>query len=326
MPEKPADETPGAPVNPENNPPLEGPQTGEISTPPTESSAKRRAFKSRLISTVFLIAILGAAFWFSQDWLYSVLYAVITLGALIEYFRLFPIRGFRRFRWQTYGVSVAYMVFLFAPLWGFEAEWLTEIDGLAVALLVTLVVLERLRSPIEGFRTLDEIAATIFGFIYCVLLFSFVPKVFMLPLVSENGDPSAPFYIIYLIAVTKLTDMGAYLVGSLIGRDKMVPHVSPAKTWQGFGGAIFFAVAGSFTMYFVMGEMIPIITPLHAAALAVLLALVAVLGDLAESILKRSLEAKDSGQFMPGIGGFLDLIDSLIFTAPLFYIYLLIFS
>ncbi|MCG8600835.1 MAG: phosphatidate cytidylyltransferase [Verrucomicrobiales bacterium] len=300
------------------------------SPPPSENSdkgsAKRRAFKSRLISTLILIAILVPAFVFSQDWLYSVLFAIISLGALIEYFRLFPIRGFRRFRWQTYGVSVAYIVLLFAPIWGFEAKWLSELDGLAVALLVTLVVLERLRSPIEGFRTLDEIAATIFGFIYCVLLFAFIPKILMLPLTNESGENSAHFYLIYLIAVTKLTDMGAYLVGSLIGRDKMVPHVSPGKTWQGFGGAIAFAVAGSFTLYFAMGDQIPIITPVHAGILAILLALVAVLGDLAESILKRSLEAKDSGAVMPGIGGFLDLIDSIIFTAPLFYIYLLIFK
>lgn len=325
MPEKPADDPPGSPND------VEGANSPSESSPgedkkPNNGAAKRRAFKSRLISTVFLVSILGVAFYFSQDWLYSVLFGIISVGALIEYFRLFPIRGFRRFRWQTYGVSVAYIVFLFAPIWGFEAGWLTEIDGLAVALLVTLVVLERLRYPIEGFRTLDEIAATIFGFIYCVLLFSFVPKVLMLPLTNEAGDPSAHFYIIYLLAVTKLTDMGAYLVGSLIGRDKMVPHVSPGKTWQGFGGAIFFAVAGSFTLYFAMGDQIPIITALHAFVLAVLLALVAVLGDLAESILKRSLEAKDSGHFMPGIGGFLDLIDSIIFTAPLFYIYLLVFS
>lgn len=290
------------------------------------SEAKRRAFKARLASTIILLSILGVAFWFSQDWLYSVIFALVSLGALIEYFRLFPIRGFRRFRWQTYGVSIAYMVFLFAPFWGFEAAWLNELDGLAVALLVTLVVLERLRFPLEGFRTLDEIAATIFGFIYCVLLFSFVPKILMLPLVDTTGHHSAAFYVIYLISVTKLTDMGAYLVGSLIGRDKMIPHVSPGKTWQGFGGAIVFAVVGSFALYFAMGDKIPIITPLHAAVLAILLALVAVLGDLAESILKRSLEAKDSGHVMPGIGGFLDLIDSIIFTAPLFYIYLLIFS
>jgi len=313
MPDDPADSTDSpAPPSP-----------GDNAAP---AHSKRRALVHRSISTACLLVILVLAFWFSQDWIFGVLFAVVTIGALVEYFRLFPLRGFRRFRWQTYGVSIAYIGLLFAPLWGFEAAWLSELDGLAVALLVTLVVLERLRSPIEGFRTLDEIAATVFGFIYCVLLFSFVPKTLMLPLVDEAGEPSAPFYLIYLIAVTKLTDMGAYLVGSLIGRDKMVPHVSPGKTWQGFGGAIGFAIAGSFVLYFAMGDKIPLITPLHAVVLAVLLALVAVLGDLAESILKRSLEAKDSGHFMPGIGGFLDLIDSVIFTAPLFYIYLLIFN
>lgn len=316
MPEEPAADSTESPADP----------PAAASSADSAGSAKRRAFKNRLLSTVFLIAIVAVAFSYSQGWMFSVLYAVLAIGALIEYFRLFPIRGFRRFRWQTYGVSVAYIIFLFAPMWGFEAKWLVNLDGLAVALLVTLVVLERLRFPLEGFQTLDEIAATIFGFIYCVLLFAFVPKIFMLPLTNTVGDPSAPFYVIYLIAVTKLTDMGAYLVGSLIGRDKMVPHVSPGKTWQGFGGAIFFAVAGSFTLYFAMGDQIPIITPIHAAVLAVLLALVAVLGDLAESILKRSLEVKDSSNLMPGIGGFLDLIDSVLFTAPLFYIYLLIFS
>lgn len=298
--------------------------TDDAKTP--KAVSKRRALAHRSISTVCLLAILFAAFWFSQNWLYAVLFAVLSIGSLVEYFRLFPIRGFRRFRWQTYGVSIAYIVFLFAPYWGFEAAWLGELDGLSIALLVTLVVLERLRYPLEGFRTLDEIAATIFGFIYCVILFSFIPKIFLLPLEDTGGNPSAHYYVIFLIAVTKLTDMGAYLVGSMIGKDKMAPHVSPGKTWQGFGGAICFALIGSFVMYFLMGSLIPLITPIHAAILAVILALVAVLGDLAESILKRSLEVKDSGQVMPGIGGFLDLIDSLIFTAPLFYIYLLIFS
>ena len=93
-----------------------------------------------------------------------------------------------------------------------------------------------------------------------------------------------------------------------------------------FGGAILFAFIASFGAYFLFGEKIPLITPLHASILAVALALVAVLGDLAESILKRSLEAKDSGHKMPGIGGVLDLIDSVLFTAPILYVYLLIIS
>lgn len=286
--------------------------------------SKKRSLAHRSISTAVLVAILVSAFWFSQDWIYLALFAIFSLGALIEYFRLFSIPGFRRFQWQAYGVGVAYLALLFAPLWGFEPAWLADLDGLALALLVILVIVERLRYPLEGFRTLDEIAATVFGFVYCVLLFSFIPKILMLPLVDANGDPSSSVYIVYLVAITKLTDAGAYLVGSMIGRHKMVPHVSPGKTWQGFGGAILFALIGSFALYFGIGDLIPLITPVHATVLAVLLALVAVLGDLAESILKRSLEVKDSGHLMPGIGGFLDLIDSVVFTAPVFYLYLLL--
>ena len=301
-------------------------ETPETPSTPPAGPSKRRALVHRTYSTILLIGILVAAFLFSQNWLYAVLFTFISMSALVEYFRLFPICGFRRFRWQAYGVGIAYIALIFAPIWGFEAAWLGNLDGLAISLLVTLMVLSRLRKPLEGFRTLDEITATLFGFIYCVILLSFVPRILMLPLVDTSGNPSSASYIIYLIAVTKLTDTGAYLVGSMIGKNKMVPHVSPGKTWQGFGGAILFAVVGSYVLCLTMGENIPLITPLHAGLLAVVLALFGVLGDLAESILKRSLEVKDSGHVMPGIGGFLDLIDSVIFTAPVFFIYLLIFS
>jgi len=320
MPEPPSDE-PSETVSDSPAPPA--PALAASATA-SNAASKRQVLGKRTLSTACLVAILVLAVWLSQFWIYALLFVLLSFGALVEYFRLFPARGFRRFLWQTYGVSAVYIGLLFGPLYGFEPPWLGHLDGLAVAMLVMLVVLDRLRSPIEGFRTLDEIAATIFGFVYCVLLFGFVAKIMVLPLETVAGGPAAAFYLVYLVAVTKLTDMGAYIVGSLIGRDKMAPHVSPGKTWQGFGGAMAFAVAGSYALYFLMGDQIPLITPLHAGIVAVLLALVAVLGDLAESILKRSLEAKDSGSVMPGIGGFLDLIDSVIFTAPLFYLYLLV--
>ena len=126
--------------------------------------------------------------------------------------------------------------------------------------------------------------------------------------------------------MTKLTDIGAYLVGSAIGRDKLVPHISPGKTWQGFWGALTIAMIGSYVFWYVAGDQIPAISALDAGILGLLLPLVAVLGDLAESIMKRSLAVKDSGHVMPGIGGFLDLIDSVIFTAPVFYLYLVLFT
>lgn len=294
--------------------------------PRPDASSKRRTLMNRSASTIFLVTLVGFALWYSERWIFLALFSILSMGALIEYFRIFPTPGFRRFRWLAFLVGGGYLTLLFSPLWGFQANWLTQLDGLALALLTISMVLTRLRSPLEGFRSFDEIAATLFGFTYCILLFSFVPKILLLPLTNAAGEPASVVYLVYLVAVTKLTDMGAYLVGSAIGKDKMVPNISPGKTWQGFWGAIVVALAGSYTFYFIAGDQIPAISALDAGILGVLLALVAVLGDLAESIIKRSLAVKDSGHVMPGIGGFLDLVDSVVFTAPVFYFYLLIFN
>ena len=117
--------------------------------------------------------------------------------------------------------------------------------------------------------------------------------------------------------------MGAYLVGSRIGRHQMMPHISPAKTWEGF-----FAIAGfcgrgeCLLMIFLMPKHLAWLNFFHGTILGLLIGLAAVVGDLGESIIKRSTGVKDSGALLPGIGGMLDLIDSLLFTAPLLFFYL----
>ena len=289
------------------------------------SFTKKQTFFRRLFSTLGLWGFVGAAFWFNNAWLWVFLFGAVSVGGLIEYFQLFPGRGFKRFRWHCCFLALVYVGGLFAEGLGFKPPWkIADLDGFVVAMLIIGVVLARLRRPLEGLRTLEEIAVSVFGFFYIVLLFGFSAKILLLPLDENEG--SSHFYLLYLLAVTKFTDMGAYSIGSLIGRDKMVPHVSPGKTWQGFGGAIFAAFVASFGCLWLIGDKIPLITPLHAALLSVALALVAVLGDLAESILKRSLQAKDSGHLIPGIGGILDLIDSILFTAPILYFYLQLLS
>ena len=110
----------------------------------------------------------------------------------------------------------------------------------------------------------------------------------------------------------------------MIGRHKMIPHISPGKTWEGIAGGVAFAALAAFGRKALMPDTLEQVTMGTAAGLAVVLAALAVVGDLAESILKRSLLVKDSGHVMPGIGGVLDLIDSILFTAPAFYLYLLI--
>jgi phosphatidate cytidylyltransferase len=171
-------------------------------------------------------------------------------------------------------------------------------------------------SPVE------TMAYTLFGLIYVVWLFNFMTKiVFVTPRTIENVA-TGQFYVLYLVVVTKFSDMGAYLTGSLIGKHPLVPHISPKKTWEGFFGALAFSTLGSYGLLYLLSSHLPLINFFHAGVLGLMLGFAAIIGDLAESIIKRSTDVKDSGRMLPGIGGALDLIDSLLFTAPLLYFYM----
>jgi phosphatidate cytidylyltransferase len=167
------------------------------------------------------------------------------------------------------------------------------------------------------------VALTLFGFFYIPYLFHFIPKI-IFDQASASGH--GVMLALYLVAVTKVTDMGAYLWGSWLGRNKMITRISPKKTWEGFVGGIVSAVALSFLLTWLMPEQLAVITGIHALVLGLLLSVVSVVGDLAESVIKRDAQSKDSGAMIPGIGGSLDLVDSLLYTGPLFYSYLILIS
>ena len=162
------------------------------------------------------------------------------------------------------------------------------------------------------------ISTTLFGLMYVPWLLNFIQKINFFPGINDNGK----FYVLYFILVTKFSDTGAYAVGSLIGKHKMIPRISPAKTWEGFGGAIVVATGASLVFSHFLADKMPGMTPLHAIIVGVILSSAAVIGDLIESLFKREAGVKDSGNFFPGIGGILDLLDSLLFNAPIMYLYL----
>jgi phosphatidate cytidylyltransferase len=163
---------------------------------------------------------------------------------------------------------------------------------------------------------LVAISATLFGLMYVPWLLNFIQKINFFP--RADGR----FYLIYFLVVTKFSDTGAYVTGSLIGRHKLSPRVSPGKTWEGLGGAILFSTAASLAFQGFASHRLAGMTWFHAAVLGIVLSIAAVLGDLVESLFKREAGVKDSGRFIPGIGGILDLLDSLLFNAPLMYLYL----
>lgn len=326
---------------------------------PAPATSKRAVFLRRSASTLGLWAVVTAIFVSRQAWAYVGLIGVLTFIATVEYFRMLKAGGVKCF--PRYGIVLA-VVYSLALYWllldgGPARIWTgaTAVEPLAepgvgvissTAVSISNTVLPdwfdaaaifaalagsfflQLRYPIRGLEALQAVASNLLGFVYLAFLFNFAARlVFIVP--GEGQVPGA-MVLLWMIAVTKFTDMGAYIVGSAIGKHKMIPHVSPGKTWQGFGGAIFFALLAGCGLYAIFKDDMPgFATGLHVLGdwghvivLSIVLCLLAVVGDLAESVVKRSLNVKDSGQMLPGIGGALDLIDSLCFTAPVLYFYL----
>ena len=290
--------------------------------------SKALVFIRRTASTLVLWSLVAVAGGSLRAWAYLGLIALLTLVATREYFEMLRAAGVRCFPRFGLGMAVVYCGGLHAGLWcrpatGMIAGW--DMGTLSVALGGAFVL--QLRQPIRGLETLVAVATTLCGFVYVALLFNFAAKLLVVApgwqVSSGMVAVPAALLLLWLLAVTKFTDMGAYMVGSLIGRHKMIPQVSPGKTWEGFGGAILGAQAAGCGLYAAFPLQLAVLGGLgHVVCLSGFLAVLAVLGDLAESVVKRSLHAKDSGRMLPGIGGALDLIDSLCFTAPALYFYL----
>ena len=298
-------------------------------SPPPPASSKSRTFVRRSISTVILWTLVGSAFASKLAWAYYALVAVLALISTLEYFRMLKAAKVKCFPRFGILLAVAYSAaigwFYLSPghlASGGKQELPAVFDLIAIFIATTGAFTLQLRYPIKGLESLQSVAFNVLGFVYITVLFHFAAR--MVFLVPGPGQVPGALLLMLCLAVTKFTDMGAYLVGTLIGRHKMIPHVSPGKTWEGFVGALIIAqaVTCSFYYFFSAPDQLGVLGAWpHAIALGFLLPLLAVVGDLAESLLKRALGAKDSGQMLPGIGGALDLIDSICFTAPALYFY-----
>jgi phosphatidate cytidylyltransferase len=294
--------------------------------PQSSAPSKARVFARRTASTLFLWALVTCVFVSRMAWAYLGLIGVLALIATVEYFRMLRTAGVACF--PRFGILSA-LAYCGALHWflltGRPPHH--DLDTLAMFIVLAGSFTLQLRYQIRGVESLLAVAANVLGFIYIAILFNFAARVMFA--VPETGiapgvvGDTGAFLLLWLLAVTKFTDMGAYLVGSLIGRHKMIPHVSPGKTWEGFGGALLCSQLAGCGLFLLFPQQLAVFGHLgHVVALGFLLALLAVVGDLAESIVKRTLHAKDSGSILPGIGGSLDLIDSVCFTAPAVYFYL----
>jgi phosphatidate cytidylyltransferase len=293
------------------------------SASPTPS--KTQVFLRRLASTVVLwTAILAAMFSgnrFIADGVFVLIVAFLALAGLVEFYGLAQKRGLACFKISGVIGGGLLMVGTFLHVTGHLGTANgspARVNDFETSFLILFVLGLCVRQFVSRSNTLgiQAISTTLFGLMYVPWLLNFIQKINFFPGVEGK------YFLLYFILITKFSDMGAYIVGSLIGRHKMIPRISPGKTWEGFGGAIVVSTGASLVFVHFLGDHMAGMNWVHAVVLGVILSSTAVIGDLIESLFKRECGAKDSGNILPGIGGILDLLDSLLFNAPIMYLYL----
>ncbi len=205
----------------------------------------------------------------------------------------------------------------------FHVWWRLGKRGLAwptcvlTAAVLALIVAEMIRFREPG-RSVERLACGVLALVYVGWFASFLCQIRLL------GSHVGLVALASLLLVVKLGDIGAYTVGRLVGRHKLVPRLSPGKTWEGLVGGLAASCLGAWLAWVwlfpaVIANARPLPTP-YLIFYGLIVGLAGVIGDLAESLLKRDLGRKDSSTWMPGFGGVLDMIDSLLLAAPVAYL------
>jgi len=297
---------------------------------PTQKNAvpagRATVFLRRLASFIVLWAIvLGAVFSGNRiisDYLFLVIITLLGVFGLLEFYGLVERRGLACFKCVGVigGIVLMFGTFLHCTGKLGIHDSPSRVNDFQAALLVCIVLGLCIRQLAAGpnLTGLTAISTTLLGLIYVPWLLNFVQAINYFPTIEGKGR----FYLLYFLVVTKFSDSGAYAVGSVLGRHKLSPRISPAKTWEGFFGAVIVSALASVLFAQVAADYLPGMKTVHAIVLGVLLGAAAAVGDLVESLFKREAGVKDSGNLLPGIGGVLDLLDSLLFNAPIMYLYL----
>jgi phosphatidate cytidylyltransferase len=285
--------------------------------------AALKTFLSRFLSSVTLWGVCATILYWAYEPGLWVLVAALLLRGMQEFYSMLAADGFPHFRRTGLFVGAVLVLgaLVVASSRGPEAAFVFESGALLLGVL--LVFVRQIFHRNTDTLPIAAVGYTLLGVVYIAYLGSNAVNLVYLTPKNADGQLTGHFYLLFLAAVTKMSDCGAYITGSLIGKHPMIPRVSPKKTWEGFFGALGHSMLTSVILVKIFPVQLSLIGSVTSAAcIGMVLGFVAVLGDLAESLLKRSTHRKDSGHFLPGIGGALDLIDSLLFTAPLLYLYL----
>jgi phosphatidate cytidylyltransferase len=242
---------------------------------------------------VCLVVMILASLYFFKDSFVAIVVVAVGIG-LWELTRAFGSAGIRL---PFLPVATGGSLMLVSAYYGGMAE-----ASVTMALTVIAILVWRLSDGPDGF--VRDASAGLFTLSYLYLMASFV----MLMLAESDGERRVFVFVIASIA----SDIGGYAAGVLLGKHPMAPNISPKKSWEGFGGSLLTGIAagiGSVTLLLHGHWWVGVILGIAGVIMATL-------GDLAESLIKRDLGIKDMGDLLPGHGGLMDRLDSLIAVAP----------
>jgi len=263
--------------------------------------------KTRAITAFFFtIVMLGSVLLGSYT--FTAFYLILSILSLFEFYKLIKNSGIRPHR--NIGLGAAALVFLLAAglhYLSYDVKYLL----LCIPLIFSVFITELYKKSKIPFA---NISYTFVGFVYVTIPFCFFHAMGFLKDWNEYNFHLPLSFLLMLWA----NDTGAYMFGVKYGKRKLFERHSPKKSWEGFFGGMFTSVLVAFGIsYFFKENSFPV-----WAGMAILISSFGTLGDLVESMLKRSLDTKDSGGLLPGHGGLLDRFDGLLLAAPVVYAYL----
>ena len=264
--------------------------------------------KDRVISSTIMILVTVAAI--TNTMAFNIVLISLICAGLYEFFHMMQIKKIPVYSYTgiVFGLLIPVSL-LFQPK-------LTGKIELAFIVLVLLLIFLLQMARNNNKDAIVGISTTLFGVLYVSWFFSFLLKTkFLLP--GKEGE----YLVGFVLLVTKMGDIGALAMGLRYGKHPLLPRISPNKTIEGSIGSFVFSIAAAVLAQGLLPASLQF-SFWHIVMMGAFLGGIGQLGDLSESMIKRDCQVKDSGKILPGLGGVLDTIDSVLFTAPVFYFYM----